>query len=111
MTPIYVPPGVKINPNAFGAAEPAPDEPKPQARLWVRSIPEIAHDLVGALSYSKPGLLLELRESFQNDWEMWQSPGATREPLAMAHRNAGEQVWETIAEHLGLPEVSGGGYR
>jgi hypothetical protein len=98
-----------INPDAFGDGD-ADSTPTPSA-LWVRGVPEIAEDLANTLSWARPGFLLELRESFHNHLEMWQAPGAVRDPLAMAHRCAGEEVWEAFARKLGLPELSGGGYR
>ena len=104
-----------INPNAFGDAgtEPAP----PQLRLWVRDIPTIAGELVDRLAMGKPGLMLELRESFHDHSESCPDPSDLTAsynqltPQALAHRVAGEEVWEAFARKLGLPELPGGGYR
>jgi hypothetical protein len=98
----------KINPNAFGAAEPVAARSQPPLQVGIRTLPEITREL---LSRAAPGLLLELRESFYNEWEQWQEPELSRDPLVSAHRESQGEVWDTIARRLGLPEHSGGGYR
>jgi hypothetical protein len=52
-----------INLDAFGDrdAEPTPTPPA-QPQLWVRSIPEIAKELVVLPAHAKPGLLRDCRE-------------------------------------------------
>ena len=76
--------------------------------MQVRSITEVIQQL---LDRANAQLLLELRESFHGKWEQWQDFGTATDALPVVHRESQGEVWETIARHLGLPEVSGGGYR
>jgi hypothetical protein len=92
-----------INLNAFGDGDPVWVQSQ-QPPLQVRSIPEILEEV---LSRTAPGLLLELRESFQQDLEDLATRRAAGSDVDYVPHVA---VWTTIAGHLGLPELSGGGY-
>jgi hypothetical protein len=93
-----------INLNAFGDGDPVWGQPHQQPPLQVRSIPEILEEM---LSRTAPGLLLELRESFQQDLEDLAIRRAAGSDVDYVPHVA---VWKTIAGHLRLPELSGGGY-
>lgn len=99
-------PMLNLNSWVGGFPARAPGEQPPLIRP--RSIPEITEEM---LRRAAPGLILELRESFQNEWVQWQEPGVSRDPLVSAHRESQAEVWEMIAILLGLPEHAGGGYR
>jgi hypothetical protein len=97
-----------INLNAFGATGPAPAQPQ-QPQLLVRSVPEIIQEL---LDRAAPRLLQELRESFYNELGQWlDSKASNFDALRDTHRESQRDVWEAFARKLGLPELSGGGYR
>jgi hypothetical protein len=88
----------RINPRPFGADLAAA---RSQPPLQVRSMSEIVEEMLGK---AKPGLLLELRESF---WEGWEDRPSDADYVP------GAVVWNTIADHLGLPVPvqPGGAYR